>query len=104
MPLTRTFRFRGTAPFYADADISVDGVDLPGASITGITMSADVGEIAEVILSIPMIVSDVEVGNARVVVGQEEHELLVKLGWTPPEQEVQSYRRGCGCGDVVKEA
>lgn len=63
--------------------IVLDGTDIAN-HVNKLSLVAEVGEIPKVVLSLVVIPS--VSGDAKVSIDSPTHDLLVGLGWTPPEE------------------
>jgi len=82
------------------ATITVDGQELHG--VTGIKFGANRGELATLILDMPLLTFDLD-SDAVITVPEETAEALLALGWTPPAEQPYggsgrptAWRHSCG--------
>lgn len=70
---------------YGTGTVDLDGHEIPG--VRSLTLNAGVNEITE--LELELVVREVEVdGEVIVTIADETREVLTRLGWTPPADDV----------------
>lgn len=65
--------------------VTVDGEDI-STLIGGFTVDCRAGKTERVTLDVVAGVLDLDVAAANVAISEQLHALLVRLGWTPPEE------------------
>lgn len=81
--MSHTFRFEGKGA--TGGTVVLDGEDVSDG-IQGLTLEARVGEVTRVTLDIPVVVTSEVEDNVEVFMPDATRALLIKLGWTPPEE------------------
>jgi len=71
---------------HASASIEINGTDVSRA-VRGLTLTMKVGRLPTVVLEVPVLQGlSAEAGEVDVRIPDETRELLLKLGWTAPEE------------------
>lgn len=82
--MSRTFSFEQTR--IGQGKILLDGEDISSA-VQAFTVEASCSEVTRVTLDIPVVAkAEVVDSMADVFIADEARDLLIKLGWTPPEE------------------
>ncbi|PRX95592.1 hypothetical protein [Allonocardiopsis opalescens] len=83
--MAHQIRITGLAPGYDDARITIDGAEVPRDIISGLALTAEPGDAPRLTLDVLALdLAEIE-GTADVHLPDATQELLVRLGWTPPE-------------------